>query len=63
MKTAVKILVMALCFGAMTAIVSCSDDDCPSGTFNSLKDCEDATDGKKCVCVEEDGDWKAILNP
>ena len=54
---------MVLWFGSMTAIISCSDDNCPSGTFNTLADCEDATDGKKCICVQEGSDWKAVLNP
>ena len=63
MKTTVKILIMALWFGSMTAIASCSDDDCPSGTFNTLAACEDATDGKKCICVPEGNGFKAVLNP
>ena len=63
MKGKLEILLLCIFIGAMIAFNVCSDDDCPSGTFNSLKDCEDATDGKKYVCVEEDADWKAILNP
>lgn len=65
MKTKVKILILALSFGTLTTIISCNngDDDCPSQSFNSLQECEDATDGKKCVCVKEGSVWKAILNP
>jgi hypothetical protein len=64
MKTTVKILVMALCFGSITAVVSCNNDDnCPSQTFNTLQACEDATDGMKCICVPEGNGFKAILNP
>ena len=48
----------------MIAFNACNDDDdCPSQTFNTLAECEDATDGKKCVCVKEGSGWKAILNP
>ena len=48
----------------MTTFSSCGDDDdCPGETFNTLAECEDATDGKKCVCVQEGTGWKAILNP
>jgi hypothetical protein len=65
MKNTVKILVMALCFASMTAIVSCNnaDENCPSQTFDTLAKCEDATDGMKCICVPDGNGYKAILNP
>jgi hypothetical protein len=65
MKNTIKILVMALCFGSITAVVSCSKDDenCPSQTFDTLAKCEEATDGMKCICVPEGNGYKAILNP
>jgi len=65
MKTKVNILTLALSLWAMTAMVSCNndDEDCPNQTFSTLQECEDATDGKKCACVPEGSEWKAILNP
>jgi hypothetical protein len=50
-------------FGSITAVVSCSDDNCPTGTFNTLADCESATDGKKCICVPEGNGYKAVIDP
>ena len=65
MKSNLKILILALCLGAMTTLFSCGDDDdnCPDKTFNSLADCEDATDGMRCICVKEGSEWKAIIDP
>jgi len=64
MKTKVKTFILFLFLGGMTALFSCGDDDdCPDKSFNSLADCEDATEGMKCICVKEGGVWKAILNP
>ena len=63
MKNIAKTLLIAVIMG-MSSMYGCSnDEDCPDQTFNSLADCEDATDGKKCVCVKEGSGWKAILNP
>ena len=47
----------------ITSLESCGNDNCPSQTFNSLQDCEDATDEKKCICVPEGNGWKAVINP
>ena len=64
MKRKPKLLLMLIAIVAMTTFASCGDDDdCPGETFNTLAECEDATDGKKCVCVQEGTGWKAILNP
>jgi hypothetical protein len=41
---------MALFFSSLTAIVSCNNDDNrPSQTFDTLQECEDATDGSKII--------------
>jgi len=65
-KTKVKILAMVIGLYALaylTSLESCSNDNCPNQTFNTLQDCEYATDGKKCICVKEGNSWKAKLNP
>jgi hypothetical protein len=66
MNTKAKILLIILSFGFMSAFISCSndpDENCPSQTFDTLAECEDATDGMKCICVPEGTNFKAILNP
>ncbi len=65
MKLIVKTFFLTLSIGLMIAFSSCNDgdEDCPDKTFNSLQECEDATDGMKCVCVKEGSGWKAVLNP
>ena len=63
MKTKLRTLILVLFLGGMTALFSCEgNDDCPNQSFNSLADCEDATDGKLCFCVQEGGEWKAVPN-
>lgn len=65
MKSKFKMILLALIFGVFMVQFSCGsdDDDCPDKTYNSLAECEDAVDGKKCICVKEGSGWKAILNP
>ena len=59
-----KILLMALLIGGLIGFSACNgDEDCPNNTFSTLAECEDATDGMKCICVQDGNEWKAILNP
>jgi len=65
MKTNVKLLLMFFVIILITIGHSCDkdDDDCPDRMFDTLADCEDATDGKKCICIKEGDKWEAIYNP
>jgi hypothetical protein len=65
MKNSLKILIMALCFGSITAIVSCSKDEvnCTNKTFNSFAECDKETNDVDCICVQDGSVWKAVPNP
>jgi len=66
MKITVKLLLMFLVIILITIGQSCDkeeDDNCPDRLFDTLEECEDATDGKKCICIKEGDKWEAVINP
>jgi hypothetical protein len=64
MKTRIKILVTVLLLGSIIAFASCSKDaNCPGGTYDTFAECDKETNDVDCICVEEDGKWKAVPNP
>ena len=56
---------MALCFGSITAVVSCSKDEanCTNKTFSTFAECDKETNDVDCICVQEGNEWKAVPNP